>query len=840
VPIDGVNEKPEEEDPAMDPPRGLDATSADGAKKSASETGVGAGPGERFDPQERARLHAIEMNKPAPDFFEGGILGNGGLGVIVCTRPDAVVLYFGHNNVWDIRLAENNRDRLLTFDEVWERLRASSAADGPSVRLPGFTPDGTTEITLDLAHYPDTWFRDYCATAGENYDQEFPRPWPCGSLVLGFDRREAELLGHRVRIDTGICEISFLIEGAIATLEIFVEMTSDRVWMRMIDADGVPIEAPFDRARLIPDPGVAAVSRAADDSLGFRQVLAALGDARDTDRALGVGFRMAGSIAPAFLPAGPFVAVVALHEGLDREVPAEVVLPEPTSAAFEVASADARDSWRDHWSRSGVQLGDESLERTWYRNLYFLDCAVRPGVNCPGLFANWSHGRIGSTWHGDYHTNYNLEQPFWVTFSSNHVDKHLAYVDLVDFLLPVSRRWARDYYGLPGAFFPHSAYPVELHQMPYPVPTWGAEVCETPWVVQSLWWHYLYTMDGDFLRDRAFGPIREAVQFLNAYIRRARTRGHEWDDDDYHIYPTVAPELHGLRVDPRFSADCNVDLTLTKFVFGAYLKACRLLGHEEREAVLMAEVEDILGHFPAYPTAQSERGMVYVSVAGESAEQVYNTPNPLACVFPGEDVGLHSPTAELEIALATWRNQRTEGGNELVFQNLQGARLGALDLEKFKRQIDYCLLPNGTCTDMLLQVGGRYLDVTPFDYMARMGIWFENFSLPVVINECLLQSYTGELRLFPNWPAGVDAAFQDLRAVGAFLVSASFAGGNVRWVRVAAEVGGPLHVRNPWPGSVEVARDGAKETIEGEVLTIETRPGDVIVLQAVDRPGAAG
>ena len=74
------------------------------------------------------------------------------LGVIVCTRPDAVVLYFGHNNVWDIRVAENNRDRLLTFDEVWERLRASSAADGPGVRSPGFTPDGTTEITLDLAH----------------------------------------------------------------------------------------------------------------------------------------------------------------------------------------------------------------------------------------------------------------------------------------------------------------------------------------------------------------------------------------------------------------------------------------------------------------------------------------------------------------------------------------------------------------------------------------------------------------------------------------------------------------------------------------------------------------
>ena len=79
--------------------------------------------------------------------------------------------------------------------------------------------------------------------AGENYDQEYPRPWPCGSLVLGFDRRRAEVLGHRVRIDSGTCEVSFLIDGAMATLEIFVEMTSDRA----LDAD--------DRRRWRPDRG---------------------------------------------------------------------------------------------------------------------------------------------------------------------------------------------------------------------------------------------------------------------------------------------------------------------------------------------------------------------------------------------------------------------------------------------------------------------------------------------------------------------------------------------------------------------------------------------------------
>ena len=79
--------------------------------------------------------------------------------------------------------------------------------------------------------------------------------------------------------------------------------------------------------------------------------------------------------------------------------------------------------------------------------------------------------------------------------------------ELVHFLLPLSRRWAREYYGLRGAYFPHSAYPVEMSIMPYPVPTWGWEICETPWTVQSLWWHYLYTQDKGFLEHRAFLPM---------------------------------------------------------------------------------------------------------------------------------------------------------------------------------------------------------------------------------------------------------------------------------------------------------------------------------------------
>jgi hypothetical protein len=731
------------------------------------------------------------------------------MGVIVCTRPDAVVLYFGHNDVWDIRVAEDNKDKLVSFEELWTRVKRDTPEDR-------------------------AWFNEYCRMARENYAKPYPRPWPCGSVILGFDRRLAEVLGHRVRIDEGTCEVFFLVnEDQPATLKVFPDMVFDRLWMRMVDGAGSPVSAPFDRVRLIPESGMATTTYSTSNTLSFRQVLPVLGDAREKDKALGVSFRVNGEITPRLKSDGPFVACVQLDTGLDQDVPqGSAAVAEPTSEEYEAARRESDNIWHEYWSRSGVKLDDEFLERTWYRNMYFLNCSVRPGTTCPGLFANWSHQKIGTAWHGDYHTNYNLQQPFWVTFSSNQVAKHLSYVDLVHFLLPVSQAWARDFYQLPGAFFPHSAYPVEMTMMPYPVPTWGAEVCETPWVVQSLWWHYLYTMDQGFLRDRAFTPIKQAVLFLNAYMRRPEAHGPQWKDDCYHIYPTVVPELHGLKPDPDFCADCIVDLTLTKFVFKAYLQACEILGIKAQEAELMGDVREVLDHFPPYPVVPSQRGPVFVSVAGESPEQVYNTPNSLTPVFPGEDIGLHSPPEVREIAINTWHNQRNEGGTELVFLNLQAARLGVLDLEKFKRQVNYCLMPNGTCTDRVLQIGGRYRDETSFDYLARMGIWFENFALPVVINECLFQSYTGQLRFFPNWPKDKDATFQDLRAVGAFLVSASISGGRVGWVRIKAEAGGECRLRNPWPCAEAVLYLNGEEraTLSGALLRFETAQGDHLVL----------
>jgi alpha-L-fucosidase 2 len=807
-----------------------------------------------IDPVHRASLHPLTYDRPAPDFFAGAVLGNGGMGVIVCTRPDGIVFRFGHNDVWDIRVAEDNREKIGTFQDVFDRVAA--------------IPDTLNNLT------DDPWFREYLTMARENYAKPYPRPFPCGTVLLWLDPRTTEVLGHSVDPSTGLCTVRMLHNGAEMSLEVFADMTGDHLWARTVDIRGIPTPSPFRDITVIPDPDTPEIfpewtesAPNVRNSVGFRQVLPFTEVTEDTkyrphpkDRAfsltaaVGDPFRSGRESTARFNPDlgpiasvqareinrmldtdEPFVMRVTLTNGLAAHVTSDDgSIPPPDSDSYDAASRTSTTVWDGYWRKSGIALADPFLERIWYHNLYFLRCALREGATCPGLFANWSYRSIGTAWHGDYHMNYNTQQPFWAVFATNHPELHLPYTDMVEtYLLPVSQAWARDYYGMRGAFFPHSAYPVEMTLMPYPLPTWGWEVFETPWTVQSYWWHYLYTGDEDFLRDRAFPVMKEAVLFLVDYMMRPAAYGEQWGDDEYHIFPTVPPELYGLQPGFDKNHDSITDLTLTRFVFEAWLEASEILDREGDERQLMTDVSAILAHFPDIPTAQSQRGQVFVSVEGEDPEIVYNCPTSLMSVFPGEEHGLHSPPDILEIAVNTYRNHRNEGGNDLVFMNLQAARLGVLDLDRFRRHIRYSLLPNGTCADLVRQIHGRYVNTKPFDFMAGMGIWFENFGLPVVIAECLLQSYSGELRLFPNWPESLDASFQTLRAAGAFLVSAEQRDGTVATVEIMSEKGGTLRLVNPWDGAMICERaGGTTERHTGTSVTIPTAPGETIVLRS--------
>ena len=111
----------------------------------------------------------------------------------------------------------------------------------------------------------------------------------------------------------------------------------------------------------------------------------------------------------------------------------------------------------------------------------------------------------------------------------------------------MSTRWAREYYELPGAYFPHSAYPVEMTMNPIRSHTGGGKYARPHGRSRDYGGTISIRGTRSILKTRAFGPIKAAVEFLVAYMKRPEARGPQWKDDKYHIFPTVPPELYALR-----------------------------------------------------------------------------------------------------------------------------------------------------------------------------------------------------------------------------------------------------------------------------------------------------
>ena len=77
----------------------------------------------------------------------------------------------------------------------------------------------------------------------------------------------------------------------------------------------------------------------------------------------------------------------------------------------------------------------------------------------------------------------------------------------------------------------------------------------------------------------------------------------------------------------------------------------------------------------------------------------------------------------------------------------------------------------------------------------------------------MLQSWDGALRIFPAWPRTVDARYETFRAEGAFLVSATWAEGQVQLLEILSERGARCQLYSPWPSGLEVL-DSAGQSVK--------------------------
>jgi hypothetical protein len=110
----------------------------------------------------------------------------------------------------------------------------------------------------------------------------------------------------------------------------------------------------------------------------------------------------------------------------------------------------------------------------------------------------------------------------------------------------------------------------------------------------------------------------------------------------------------------------------------------------------------------------------------------------------------------------------------------------------------------------------------------------ENLStVPNTLQEMMLQSHEGIIRLFRVWPKKThpNASFDNFWACGAFRVSAALCNGAVSDINITSSKGQVCVLENPWPGRpVMVKRlpSGRSDVYTGLRLTIPTHPEEVL------------
>ncbi|MFH1921583.1 MAG: glycoside hydrolase family 95-like protein [Planctomycetota bacterium] len=531
---------------------------------------------------------------------------------------------------------------------------------------------------------------------------------------------------------------------------------------------------------------------------------------------------MSFAVAVASRDAWKAVAIVTSREAAD-----------PRSAAIALARSTLEQDpdelirrheahWSRFWSASGIEIDDAVLEAMWYRNLYFLRSVSRPGAIAPGLFASLIDDR--PAWHGDYHTNYNIQQTFWSAYVTNHPELAEPYDRLIREYFPRARWLARRVFSMEGAYYPHVLF---AYEPPHPEKcqspggrqylhhVWGFTIGVAGFTVQPLWWHYKYEPSREFLEETAYPAVRDVAVFYADFI------DHCEGDATVVLAPSVSPEHWGWTKDFLRNRNCAFDIAMARYTLEAAIEGAETLG---RDADLVARWKRALLRLPPYPTTKEESPVV---VDVEDAPPIsYNIAVPAVPVFPGDVVTWFSPESEKELFARTIQGMAWNGNNSAIMLSVARARLSMPDTADWVREeLSARLRPNGTLT----------LNRNEPQYgFNRFGHYSEQFAASMAVSELLLQSVGDVIRIFPAWPKDRDARFENLRAQGGFLVSAEQKDGQSAQVAITSTVGGPLRLVNPWP-AIQVQRAG-EESIEiapdeRGVVQVDTSAGERLILR---------
>ena len=464
--------------------------------------------------------------------------------------------------------------------------------------------------------------------------------------------------------------------------------------------------------------------------------------------------------------------------------------------------------WKHFWSKSSVELPDKQLELYWYAGLYSAACCMRNKKFPPGLWGAYATAD-GMGWFGDYHLNYNYEAPFYALTTSNHTELMECYAAPLNDYLPIAKRHAREFLGIDGAYFPVGIGPLGL-ETDYRPDTkehghlFLGQKSNSAYAAVIPMMHWYGTRDKEFARREYYDFLLSVAEFWENYL--------VFEDGAYQIYNDALNEVGwyaGPGHMPQGHDDKNpiVSRGLVRILMKLMIDLSSELGIDTER---IPKWQHILDHLPEADTFESDGEMILRGIEGcdllkELAPEY---------IYPAGQIGKYTTPELFEAAKNTHKQLSIwDSHNRFCSYYPMAARL-EYPPEEIIAHIHEVIEKRGLPNGMFRYAGGG----------------LENSSaIPSTVNEMLLQSYEGIIRLFPVWDKRRDARFHGLRANGAFLIDASLENSRIR-AEILSEQGMPLTIESPDGGCVLVMGDDRQITVTERFVTVETVKGERITL----------
>lgn len=499
-----------------------------------------------------------------------------------------------------------------------------------------------------------------------------------------------------------------------------------------------------------------------------------------------------------------------------------------TAASIEVIKQEHREWWDWFWGLSSVSFDDDFLEKYYYQSQYIFACASREGKFAPGIFGPFIT-TDEPAWCGDYHLNYNYEAPYWASYSSNHISLTENYDEPMLAYMDQGRNHAKNMFNCCGVLYPVGVGPKGL--------------CTSVWPRDKKKMMNLYGVESNSLEDgvgllhqktnASFAAANMMMRFYSTYdINYAqkvypfvKACAEFWQD--YMVYENGRYVVKNDAFNEHYpwhnyQGDDNsiLSLGLIKMIFKGVEDLSNFLKVDRRIRTKWKQIRNKISDYPTGINSQGRLGFRQSENEGVKVSGI-NRIHIHGLLLPTGMTGPNLTPEYNNIMLADMKgwyptNERDWGaslGNGIETVYPAAARIGY------------------PAKELLNQLKNRIkMGSYPNCYIVAKGGGLETTSaVPCTINEMMLQSYEGIIRIFPNWDRDINASFTTLRAYGAFLVSSSIKDGVIGPVTIKSEQGRPCKMENPWPGKKAVVKRNGKnwKSFTEKSFEFKTKRGEV-------------